>query len=142
MSNANTELYEAYLKKRGQAAEPVQASAPKQKRSPKNDYKATFLLHLKFAKLPEPVCEYQFHETRGWRFDFCWPSEMVACEYQGLNWKRDGENSGHQSIAGLMNDCEKFSEASLMGWKLILITAESVNSGQAVAWIERALGIK
>ena len=28
MSNANTELYEAYLKKRGQAAAPVQVSKP------------------------------------------------------------------------------------------------------------------
>lgn len=105
MGNRQQQLYDETMKRRGQAAAPLQTSAPKQKRSPKNDYKATFLLHLKFAKLPEPVCEYQFHETRKWRFDFC-------------------------------------TEASLLGWKLILITAESVNSGQAVAWIERALGIK
>ena len=58
---------------------------------------------------------------------------MVACEYQGLNWKGGG-NSGHQSIDGLRRDCEKFTEASLSGWTLILITAETVNNGQAVEW--------
>lgn len=135
MANWQQELYDQVMRQRGQ-----EQNAPrKSKRTPKNDYKATFLLHLKFAGLPEPVCEYQFHETRKWRFDFCWPSQKVACEYQGLNWKRDGENSGHQSITGLMNDCEKFTEASLAGWTLILITAESVNSGQAVEWVRRAL---
>jgi len=138
--NWQQQLYEETMKRRGQAAAPK--SSPKQKRAPKNDYKATFLLHLKFARLPEPVCEYQFHETRKWRFDFAWPDQKCAVEYQGLNWKRDGDNSGHQSIAGLMRDFEKLTEASLLGWKLILITAESVNSGQAVAWIEKALGVK
>ena len=137
MSNWQQQLYDDYQKRRGQAAAPESSS--RQKRSPKNDYKATFLLYLKFAKLPEPVCEYQFHETRKWRFDFCYVQERVAIEYQGLNWKRDGDNSGHQSVAGLMRDFEKFTEASLMGWKLILITAESVNSGQAVEWVRLAL---
>jgi hypothetical protein len=37
-----------------------------------------------------------------------------------------------------MRDCEKFTEASLAGWTLILITAESVDSGQAVEWVRRA----
>jgi hypothetical protein len=134
--NWQQQLYDDVMKRRGQGAAPV--SSPKPKRTPKNDYKATFLLHLKFAKLPEPVSEYQFHETRKWRFDFCWPEQKVAVEYQGLNWQRDGDNSGHQSIAGLMRDCEKFTEASLAGWTLILITAESVDSGQAVEWVRRA----
>jgi len=135
MANWQQELYDQVMRQRGQ-----EQNAPrKSKRTPKNDYKAAFLLHLKFAGLPEPVCEYQFHETRKWRFDYAFVEKKVAVEYQGLNWKRDGENSGHQSIAGLMRDFEKFTEASIAGWTLILITAESVNSGQAVEWVRRAV---
>lgn len=92
------------------------------------------------AKLPEPVCEFRFHETRRWRFDYAFPAEMIAIEYQGLNWKGKGSgNSGHQSVDGLRRDCEKFTEASLSGWTLILITAETVNNGQAVEWVRRAI---
>ena len=145
MSKDHDAIYEAYLKKQGIKAEPQKAI----KQKPKNGYKSILLMHLKMAKLPMPThgegCEnkeFIFHDVRKWRFDYCYLAERVAIEYQGLNWKRDGENSGHQSIAGLMNDCEKFTEASLLGWTLILVTAESVNSGQAIGWIERALGIR
>lgn len=143
MSKDADAIYESYLKKKGLKSEPAKNATT---RTPKTDYKAIFLNHLKFAKLPMPThgqgCEnkeYIFHPTRKWRFDFCWLDQKVAVEYQGLNWKRDADNSGHQSIVGLMDDCEKFTEASLLGWTLILITAESVNNGQAVGWIERAL---
>lgn len=120
---------------------------PVKKRKAKTDYKAIFLTHLRMAKLPPPThgegCENKelvFHETRKWRFDFAWPELKIAVEYQGINWQpKSDEKSGHQSISGLIRDCEKFTEASLAGWTLILITAESVNSGQAVGWIERAL---
>lgn len=136
MSNWQQELYESWQAKRT-------GSAKRQTtRKPKTDYKAIFLTHLKAAKLPEPVCEFRFHETRLWRFDFCWPDLMIAVEYQGINWKpKKGQenNSGHQSIDGLRNDCEKFTEASLAGWRLILITAETVSSGQAVEWVRWAI---
>lgn len=137
MSNWQQELYESW-----QAKQTGSTAKRTTTRKPKVDYKAIFLTHLKMAKLPEPVCEFRFHETRLWRFDFCWPDQMVAAEYQGIKWKpKKGENSnsGHQSIDGLRNDCEKFTEASLAGWRLILITAETVNSGQAVEWIRRAI---
>lgn len=141
MSNWQQELYESW-----QAKQTGSTAKRATTRKPKVDYKAIFLTHLKMAKLPEPVCEFRFHETRKWRFDFCWPDEhlKIAVEYQGLNWKpKKGENnnSGHQSIDGLRRDCEKFTEASLSGWTLILITAETVNNGQAVEWVRRALKV-
>ncbi len=135
MSNWQQQIYESW-----QAEQSNQPAKRQTTRKPKTDYKAIFLTHLKMAKLPEPVCEFRFHETRLWRFDFCWPDLMIAVEYQGLNWKGGG-NSGHQSIDGLRRDCEKFTEASLSGWTLILITAETVNNGQAVEWVRRALKV-
>ena len=140
-ANWQQELYDDDQRKQGIKTESVKSV----KRTPKTDYKSILLNHLKFAKLPMPThgqgCEnkeYLFHPERKWRFDYCWLDQKVAVEYQGLNWNHDG-NSGHQSVAGLMNDCEKFTEASLLGWTLILVTAETVNNGQAIGWIERAL---
>lgn len=133
MSNWQQQLYEVFKAK--QTGSTVKRATT---RKPKTDYKAIFLTHLRMAKIPEPVCEFRFHEVRKWRFDFCWLDLKVAVEYQGLNWKGGG-NSGHQSIDGMRNDCEKFTEASLSGWTLILITAETVNNGQAVEWVRRAL---
>lgn len=133
-NNWQQQIYDATMRRRAQSA----PQPSRTKRTPKTDYKAIFLNHLKFAKLPEPVCEFRFHETRKWRFDYAWPDLLIACEYQGLAWKGEGV-SGHQSVDGLRNDCEKFTEASLAGWTLILITAETVNSGQAVEWLRRAL---
>ncbi len=144
--NWQQDIYDDYQKRRGQAVAPGSSK----KRKPKTDYKEIFLTHLRMAKLPLPThgegCEnpeLMFHETRKWRFDFAWESQKVAVEYQGLNWAAlnnpANSQSGHQSIKGLMNDCEKFTEASLLGWTLILITAETVNSGQAVSWVEKAL---
>lgn len=133
LSNWQEQIYEATLRRREQSA----PHPSRTKRTPKTDYKAIFLTHLKLAKLPEPVCEFRFHESRKWRFDYAWPDSLIACEYQGLAWKGEGV-SGHQSVDGLRNDCEKFTEASLAGWRLILITAETVNSGQAAEWIRRA----
>jgi len=37
----------------------------------------------------EPVREHVFHDDRGWRLDFAWPSRRVAVEMQGgtlLGW--------------------------------------------------------
>lgn len=61
---------------------------------------------------------------------------MVAIEYQGGNYTGKG---GHNTISGLKNDYEKFTEAALCGWLLILIDSGSVRDGRAVAWVERAL---
>lgn len=108
--------------------------------SAKNDYKARFLRDLANAGIPAPVAEVKFHDTRKWRLDFAYPDAMVAIEYQGGNFSRG--KGGHSSIAGLMRDYEKFTEASLLGWTLILIDAASVRSGQAVEWVRRAMEVK
>jgi hypothetical protein len=100
------------------------------------DYKAIFLHQLDLAGLPQPDREVYFALPRKWRADFCFRREMVIVEYQGIF---GGPNASHASLGGLKRDYEKFTEASLLGYVLILITAESVNDGRAVAWVERAL---
>lgn len=87
------------------------------------------------AGLPEPEREHLFHPTRKWRFDAAWPAQRIAIEYQG------GIFHGlpaHSSVAGLRRDYEKFTEASLLGWTLLLVTAETARNGMALAWLLRA----
>lgn len=102
----------------------------------KCDYKRTFLHQLDLAGLPQPEMEVHFALPRKWRADFCFRSEMIIIEYQGIF---GGANASHASLGGLKRDYEKFTEASLRGYIVILITAETVNDGRAVTWVERAL---
>jgi len=89
---------------------------------------------IRLCHLPEFVREYRFHPIRKWRFDFCWPAQMIACEIEGGIWS----NGAHVRGAHFLSDCEKYNEACLMGFRTIRVTAEHIRSGQALQWIERA----
>ena len=93
------------------------------------------LFQLKAAKLPQPEREYRFHPTRKWRFDFAWPERRLACECEGATWV----NGRHTRGAGYQNDCEKYNQAALTGWRVLRFTAAIIRSGMAVTTLERAL---
>lgn len=97
----------------------------------------TLLLHLLAAKIRQPETEYRFHPTRMWRFDLCWPDQMLAVEVQGGVWSRGRHTRGQ----GYTNDCEKLNEAQILGWRVLYVTADQVNNGQALDWIQKALDI-
>ena len=88
--------------------------------------------------LPDPVEEYSFHETRKWRFDLAWVDYLVALEIEGVTQA----GGRHQRIAGYSSDIEKYNEAILLGWVVIRATPRQVESGLALAWLEKALGVK
>jgi hypothetical protein len=86
------------------------------------------------------VPEYCFHHSRKWRFDWAWPDEKVAIEYNGHHTtgrrsakskllkfaagaKETPETSGHSSITGITNDAEKGNHASALGWHVLRFTA-------------------
>jgi len=73
-----------------------------------------FIQAYKLYGIPEPLREYKFHETRKWRFDFCWPDIKVAVELEG------GVFSGgrHTRGMGFVADCEKYNQAALLGWRV------------------------
>lgn len=100
------------------------------------DYKGKFLAQLEEAGLPRPEAEFRFAAPRRWRFDWAFPSVKVAIEYQGGNYFGKG---GHNSIRGLQNDYEKFTEAALRGWMLILVDSQTVRDKRAVEWVKRAM---
>jgi hypothetical protein len=92
--------------------------------------------HLKAAGIPFDR-EYRFHPTRRWRFDFRVGAESakVAVEVQGGVWS----GGRHATGSGITGDCEKFSVAASLGWRVMPVTPAQVKSGDALHWIERAL---
>ena len=92
-------------------------------------------LHIRAWGLPEPEREYRFHPTRRWRFDFAWPTFMVAAEVEGVS----PAGGRHQHIAGFEADAEKYNAATLAGWKVLRFTQSGVRLGEAIRHIEHAL---
>ena len=86
--------------------------------------------------LPEPVKEHRFHPTRKWRFDYAWPEQLLALESQGGTWRRGG---GAHSGAGAIRDYEKFSEAAVLGWRVLMVPAYALPKAQTFDLIRRAL---
>jgi hypothetical protein len=80
--------------------------------------------HLETIFGPERVVmEYKFHPVRRWRFDYAIPEIKLAVEYHGhAGFVRPGA-SGHSTIKGLTNDCEKMNSAHALGWRVLAFTA-------------------
>lgn len=88
----------------------------------------TFALHIKEAKLIEPIREYAFAKPRRWRFDFAWPDQKLAVEIEGGVWT----NGRHTRGSGFIADSEKYNTAALLGWKVLRFHGGAVKDGSAV----------
>ncbi len=84
--------------------------------------------------------EVKFHPTRRWRFDFLVGN--LAVEVEGGIWM---EKSRHTSPKGFIDDCEKYAEALLLGYRVLRIPGDWVNKRKdartsvAIDYIQRAL---
>lgn len=68
--------------------------------------------------------EYRFHPERKWRFDFAWPSIRVAVEYEGGIFRQyEGAQGAHGSSFSYTKDCDKYNAATVLGWRVIRVTA-------------------
>ena len=86
------------------------------------------------AGLKTPAMEYRFCLDRKWRFDYAWPDQRIALEYEG------GVTSGgrHTRAVGYTKDCEKYNQAQIMGWTVLRVTnltqdSEVINTLKAAA---------
>ncbi len=100
-----------------------------------SDLEETLALHIKAVGIPEPMREYKFDPKRRWRADFAWPELMLLVEVEGGHWT----GGRHTRGSGFDKDCEKYAEAMLGGWKLLRVTSTHIKTGEAVAWIQRAV---
>lgn len=78
-------------------------------------------LMLKLARI-EFLEEYQFHDTRKWRFDFAIVEKKIAIEYEGIFGKG---KSRHTTVSGYTADAEKYNAAAADGWKVFRYTAKN-----------------
>lgn len=97
----------------------------------------TLYLYMRALKIPLPEREVKFNSTKKWRYDFIWEEHMLIVEVEGGIWT----NGRHVRGKGFTEDCEKYNEATLLGWKVIRVTAEHIKNGKALEWIERALSV-
>lgn len=85
---------------------------------------------------PGVVAEYKFHPDRKWRFDYAWVDKKIALEIEGGIWKK----GRHVRGKGYENDCEKYSEAAVLGWRIIRATPAMCKNGMMMGLLERAMG--
>ena len=85
--------------------------------------------------LPVPVTEYQFHPTRKWRFDICWPDNKVAIEVDGGIWIAGGHNRGAQ----IKKDWEKRNTATVMGWRILYCEPRDLCTAAMVKMLKECL---
>jgi very-short-patch-repair endonuclease len=92
---------------------------------------------MRIVGLPEPEREFKFHDTRRWRFDFCWPDQKLAVEAEGGTWISGAHSRGKH----FEKDAEKYNEAALLGWVVLRFTTDMIADGRALEYIRRALEI-
>lgn len=105
--------------------------------SVKSTLEMNLAVQLEMAKIIDYTIEYKFMPGRKFRFDFAWPQDhiMLGVECEGGIWS----GGRHVSGAGFTKDCWKYNEALLLGWHVLRVTAEHINNGSALNWIERFL---
>lgn len=111
------------------------AKPPKAPKPPKppSSLERQFIDHLDAYGITGWEREHKFHKVRRWRFDFYFFIDKLAVELQGGTWS----GGRHTRGAGYESDCEKVSEAMLMGIRVLQFTAGQVRSGYAVRTVQR-----
>ncbi|MFH1230040.1 MAG: hypothetical protein V1709_00945 [Planctomycetota bacterium] len=73
---------------------------------------------IKFVK------EYRFNPPRRWRFDYAIVQKGIAVELEGAVWVRGRHTRG----SGFIKDCEKYNRATILGWKILRYTNETIHN--------------
>jgi hypothetical protein len=94
-----------------------------------------FFTLLKLNNIEVPTPEYKFHNTRKWRFDYCWIDKKIALEVEGGVWT----NGRHTRGSGFIKDMEKYNNAALLGYRIIKCTPTSLMDKENIKLIENIL---
>lgn len=86
------------------------------------------------------VTEYRFHPERRWLVDFSWPAEKLALEVNGGTYLQGHRRGAHSRGGRQRKDYEKWTQLSLLGWKLILVDTVDVRQGEHVTRVMQAMG--
>lgn len=116
---------------------------------------ATFAFQCRALKLPAPIPEYRFDQTRKWRFDFAWPDMLIAVEIEGglfgtskkkrmlpgvVDQSMQTQQGGrHTRGAGYQADLDKYNAATLANWAVYRFSTADVLAGKAIEIVGAAL---
>jgi len=107
----------------------------RKKKTPTETAVPLLLMQCRALKLPEPVTEHRFHPVRMWRIDAAFVDYKLAVEIDGGGFIPGG---GHHSRGlGIEDDCEKYAELMLRGWRLLRTTPRQVKRGITANWLVR-----
>jgi hypothetical protein len=88
------------------------------------------------CQLPAPMTEVRFAPPRRWRADLLWGApHFLICEIEGGVW----QGGRHTSGKGFTADAIKYAEALCLGFRVLRVTTQQVENGQAIGWLERLL---
>lgn len=90
---------------------------------------------LAFAGVPAPVLEHVLIPGRRFRADLAWPDRLVYVECDGATFVPGRHGSG----SGIKSDCEKFSLAAGLGWRLVRVEEMWLRTERPVEWVRAAL---
>lgn len=124
------------LKKQGETKKAKRAKQPRQPSS----LESAFHVLAKLAALPPYQTEYEFHPSRKWRWDICWPTEKVAVEMDGGIFTKQ---ASHSSISGILRDMEKHNAATILGWRTLRYSTKDLEERplQVMDEVKAALGL-
>lgn len=94
-----------------------------------------FAHQLKEEKITGFIREYKFHPERKWKIDFVHLGIMLAVECEGGVWS----GGRHVRGQGFINDCYKYSEIVLAGFRLFRFTTCMIENGDAIKFTKRAI---
>jgi hypothetical protein len=85
--------------------------------------------------------EFKAIENRRFKWDFFIEKQTpnsrdILIEVQGGIWVKGGHSTG----TGITRDAEKLNLATLAGYSSLVVTKEHIKSGQALKWIQEAIG--
>lgn len=139
MKSPKEQLREAKRRNRKRSSTASEKQVQKAKREARKRKKQArrkrFCEMLQARGLPCPTAEHEFHDSRKWRLDYCWPEEGVALEVEGGAWTRGRHTRGQ----GFINDCEKYNEVALHGFVLIRVVPDDLLTEDTLDLIERAI---
>jgi len=86
------------------------------------------------------IQEFKFNLSRRWKADYFISELNCLIEFEGMGGESKQGIGRHQTKKGYTDDCEKYSTASLMNFKLLRYTA--LNTNQCVNDLEILLNQK
>jgi hypothetical protein len=87
------------------------------------------------AGLPLPIAEFRFAPPRRWRFDFAFLGEKLALEVQGGIFTQGRHTRG----PALLKEFEKLNAAAALGWRVLFVTPQQMDDGEAVSIAQAAI---